>query len=77
MPAVRQLHDLVPPCFAEDMPGWLPTAVVVLIEAMEPETGDTHLIEMADADITQWKQLGMLVTRTDTVRDRLRGLEDE
>jgi hypothetical protein len=50
--------------------GYLPISAIVIAEAMDPDTGEIHLLHRHSGE-RPWAIVGMLQTVTDTLRESL------
>ena len=50
---------MLPASFADEYPGWFPVSALLVVEAIDPESGEPNLITLIDEDNTAWKALGM------------------
>lgn len=48
--------------FARRFPKAMPMCAILVVEFIDPETGEPNLVWTADFDGTAWKHLGMLET---------------
>lgn len=47
-------------------------SAVLIVAALDPETGDEHLYIRHDDDASQWKHIGMVQVALDDLRDECR-----
>lgn len=52
-------EELLNRSFSEHHASWIPTDVVMVIEAMDPESGEPHLFHVHSDETTAWKAIGM------------------
>lgn len=52
--------------------GYVPVSAIVIIAALDPETGQEHLIYRRDTDASIWKHIGMLTVCCDGWRQNCR-----
>lgn len=46
----------------------IPTSVIMLVEVLDPETGELHLLFRTDGETPAWRFLGMLETMAGDIR---------
>lgn len=61
----------------EQLPdGYVAVNAVVIIAALDPETGDEHLIHRRDDDASVWKHIGMMQVVLDGYRYDCQDVDD-
>lgn len=63
--------------FGDSFSDYLPTAVVEVVEAIDHETGETHLIHVVPSDVPIWKAVGMLECVLTDLRGKWQNTPDE
>jgi hypothetical protein len=56
-------------------PGYVVTSAVVVVAAVDPETGEEHMFHRHDSDAGVWKHIGMLRVALNDLEDSCRERE--
>lgn len=62
--------------FGERFPNAVPTSVVLIVEYLDGETSEEHLVWTSDVESPIWKHLGMVASVDGDMRASLQRVDD-